>query len=95
MKRKIVISSQYKKDIKLARRRNLPEEELNEIVLDLANDIPLPAKNKDHVLQGEYAGCRECHIRPDWLLIYSKESDGELHILNLIRTGTHSDLFKI
>ena len=46
MKRKIVISSQYKKDIKLARRRNLPEEELNEIVLDLANDIPLPAKNQ-------------------------------------------------
>ena len=46
MKRKIVISSQYKKDIKLARRRNLPEEELNEIVLSLANDIPLPAKNQ-------------------------------------------------
>ena len=44
MKRKIIISSQYKKDIKLARRRNLPEEELNEIVLSLANDIPLPAK---------------------------------------------------
>ena len=94
MKRKIIISRQYKKDIKLARRRNLPEEELNEIVLSLANDIPLPAKNKDHALQGEFAGCRECHIRPDWLLIYSKESDGELHILNLLRTGTHSDLFK-
>ena len=46
MKRKIIISSQYKKDIKLARRRNLPEEELNEIVLSLANDIPLPAKNQ-------------------------------------------------
>ena len=90
MKRKIIISRQYKKDIKLARRRNLPEEELNEIVLSLANDIPLPAKNKDHALQGEFAGCRECHIRPDWLLIYSKESDGELHILNLLRTGTHS-----
>ncbi len=94
MKRKIIISSQYKKDIKLARRRNLPEEELNDIVLDLANDIPLPAKNQDHILKGEYSGCRECHIQPDWLLIYSKESDGELHILNLIRTGTHSDLFK-
>ena len=94
MKRKIVISSQYKKDIKLARRRNLPEEELNKIVLNLANDVPLPAKNKDHELQGDYVECRECHIRPDWLLIYSKKSDGELHILNLIRTGTHSDLFK-
>ena len=96
MKRKIIISIQYKKDkdIKLARRRNLPEEELNNIILDLANDIPLHVKNKDHALQGEFAGCRECHIQPDWLLIYSKESDGELHVLNLLRTGTHSDLFK-
>ena len=80
--------------MKLARRRHLPEEELIEVVTDLANDIPLPVKNKDHALQGEFAGCRECHIQPDCLLIYSKESDGELHILNLLRTGTHSDLFK-
>ena len=80
--------------MKQARRRHLPEEELIEVVTDLANDIPLPAKNKDHALQGEFARCRECHIQPDWLLIYSKESDGELHILNLLRTGTHSDLFK-
>ena len=49
-----------------------------EVVTDLANDIPLHAKNKDHALQGEFVGCRECHIQPDWLLIYSKESDGEL-----------------
>ena len=80
--------------MKLARSRHLPEEEQIEVVTDLANDIPLPAKNKDHALQGEFAGCRECHIQPDWLLIYNKESDGELHILNLLRTGTHSDLFK-
>ena len=79
MKRRIILSSQYKKDIKLARRRNLPEEELNEIVLKLANDVSLSAKNKDHALQGEFVGCRECHIRP---------------ILELVRTGTHSDLFK-
>lgn len=94
MKREIIYANQFKKDMKLARRRHLPEEDLIEVVTDLANDIPLPAKNKDHALQGEFAGCRECHIRPDWLLIYSKESDGELHILNLLRTGTHSDLFK-
>ena len=94
MKREIIYANQFKKDMKLARRRHLPEEELIEVVTDLANDIPLPAKNKDHALQGEFAGCRECHIQPDWLLIYSKESDGELHILNLLRTGTHSDLFK-
>ena len=80
--------------MKLARSRHLPEEEQIEVVTDLANDIPLPAKNKDHALQGEFAGCRECYIQPDWLLIYNKESDGELHILNLLRTGTHSDLFK-
>ena len=40
------------------------------------------------------AGFRECHIQPDWLLVYDKEDNGELHILNLVRTGTHSDLFK-
>ena len=94
MKREIIYANQFKKDMKLARRRHLPEEELIEIVTDLANDIPLPVKNKDHALQGEFAGCRECHIQPDWLLIYNKETDGELHILNLLRTGTHSDLFK-
>lgn len=94
MKREIIYANQFKKDMKLARRRHLPEEELIEVVTDLANDIPLHAKNKDYALQGEFVGCRECHIQPDWLLIYSKESDGELHILNLLRTGTHSDLFK-
>ena len=94
MKRRIILSSQYKKDIKLARRRNLPEEELNEIVLKLANNVSLPAKNKDHALQGEFVGCRECHIRPDWFLIYRKTDNNELQILELVRTGTHSDLFK-
>ena len=49
---------------------------------------------KDHTLSGSLAGFRECHIQPDWLLVYNKEDNGDLHILNLIRTGTHSDLFK-
>ena len=75
MKRKIILSSQYKKDIKLARRRNLPEEELNEIVLKLANDVSLSAKNKDHALQGEFVGCRECHIRPHSDLFKKKITD--------------------
>lgn len=57
----------------------------------LQNGIPLPAKNKDHALTGNYSGCRECHIQPDWLLIY-EISNKEL-ILYLTRTGTHSDLF--
>ena len=49
---------------------------------------------KDLILAGNLSGFRECHIKPDWLLIYGKEDNGELHILNLVRTGTHSDLFK-
>ena len=92
--RSIVFSGQYKKDLKLARRRNLPESELNAIIKDLAMDIPLSADKKDHLLSGNYAGYRECHIQPDWLLIYKKVDDGELHILKLARTGSHSDLFK-
>ena len=92
--RTIVFTHQYKKDLKLARRRNLPEDRLNEIIFNLANDIPLSADKKDHPLTGSLSGFRECHIQPDWLLIYNKEDEGELHILNLIRTGTHSDLFK-
>ena len=65
-----------------------------EVIFDLANDIPLSPDKKDHTLSGSLAGFRECHIQPDWLLIYNKEDNGDLHILNLIRTGTHSDLFK-
>lgn len=92
--RAIVLSGQYKKDLKRARKRNLPEAELNQVIYDLANDIPLSPERKDHSLSGRLAGFRECHIQPDWLLVYNKEDNGELHILNLIRTGTHSDLFK-
>lgn len=92
--RAIVFSGQYKKDLKLARKRSLPEDELNKIIFDLANDIPLPPEKKDHALSGNLAGFRECHILNDWLLVYYKEDNGELHILNLVRTGTHSDLFK-
>ena len=91
--RTIVFSTQYKKDLKLARKRNLPENELNEVVFNLANDIPLAAKYHDHELTSNFRGFRECHIRPDWLLLYTKEDNGELNILNLFRTGSHSDIF--
>lgn len=90
--RRIDITGQYKKDLKLARKRNFPEEKLNEIIFKLANDVPLPAANRDHALSGDFAGTRECHVAPDWLLIYSKE-ESSVQILTLIRTGTHSDLF--
>ena len=92
--RQIVFSGQYKKDLKLARRRNLPEDELNDVVFKLASDIPLPLEKRDHALSGDYSGYRECHIQPDWLLIYRKHEEGELRILDLVRTGTHSDLFR-
>ena len=92
--RAIILSGQYKKDLKRARKRNLPEAELNQVIFDLANDVPLSPERKDRSLSGSLAGFRECHIQPDWLLVYDKEDNGELHILNLVRTGTHSDLFK-
>lgn len=91
--RTIVLSTQFRKDLKLARKRHLPEEKLNEIVFKLANDEELPISNHDHALTGDKIGYRECHIQPDWLLIYNKV-EGEIQILNLFRTGSHSDLFK-
>ncbi len=85
------ITTQYKRDLKLARKRGLDESLLDEIILLLINGVPLPAKNKDHSLKGNYKDCRECHITPDWLLIYS--IDNGINLLTLERTGTHSDLF--
>ncbi|MDR1763693.1 MAG: type II toxin-antitoxin system YafQ family toxin [Dysgonamonadaceae bacterium] len=93
MSRQIEFTNLYLKDLHLARKRNLPEEELNRIIERLANDIPLDVKHKDHSLRGNYRGYRECHIRPDWLLIYKKEDDKNLSLLYLMRTGAHSDLF--
>ena len=89
--RQIVFTSQYKRDLKLALRRNLPEEKLNEVIKLLATDQPLPAANKDHALRGEFRGFRECHILPNWLLMYRKD-DLQLQLV-LMRTGTHADLF--
>lgn len=87
---KIRVHNKFKKDLKLLSKRGYDEEKLWSIVEQLANGIPLPPKNRDHALTGNYIGCRECHIEPDWLLIYEIQKD-EL-ILLLIRTGTHSDL---
>lgn len=87
----IVMSNRFKKDLKLAARRGYNFELLDEIVNKLARKELLPEKNRDHALSGDYARCRECHIAPDWLLVYQAE-DKEL-ILYLMRTGTHSDLF--
>ena len=77
--------------MKLARKRGLDESKLNEIILKLVLGEELPKKNRDHSLTGNYKGFRECHISPDWLLIYSR--DITVKIVTLVRTGTHSDLF--
>ncbi len=87
----IVITSIFKKDLKLAKRRGYDLSLLNNIVDTLAAGKSLDERYKDHSLIGNYKGCRECHITPDWLLIY-EISENEL-ILYLTRTGTHSDLF--
>ena len=85
------ISNQFKRDLKLARKRGLDEGMLDEVIKILIEGRSLPAKNKDHALVGDYKGCRECHITPDWLLIYSV--DKMVNLLTLVRTGSHSDLF--
>ncbi len=86
----ITWTNQFKKDYKLAMKRNLNIELLDDIVRKLAACEQLPKKNKDHALTGNWIGHRECHIQPDWLLIYKVESD--LLILTLTRTGTHNGL---
>lgn len=87
----IVPTSMFKKDLKTIKKRGYDLSLLNDVVETIASGIPLAEKYKDHNLIGSYKGCRECHITPDWLLIY-EISDNEL-ILYLTRTGTHSDLF--
>ncbi len=87
----IVLSSRFKKDLKTASKRGYNLNLLNEIVNMLASKQELPVKNRDHELSGDYSGFRECHIAPDWLLIYRVEDDDL--VLYLMRTGTHSDLF--
>lgn len=87
----LVLTSLFKKDLKTAKKRGYDLKLLNDVVDTLSYGLPLDEKYRDHNLSGNYKGCRECHILPDWLLIY-EISDKEL-ILYLTRTGTHSDLF--
>ncbi len=84
-------TTQFKKDLKTVQKRGYNLELLNKIIKQLARGESLPEKNRDHCLTGNFAGCRECHITPDWLLIY-EISESNL-ILYLTRTGSHSDLF--
>ena len=90
-KYKVLFSTQFKKDYKIVQKRHFKITKLLKIIDALANGESLPAKYRDHALTGNWSGCRECHISPDWLLVYKKEAD--TLILTLTRTGTHSDIF--
>lgn len=89
----LVLTGKFKKSLKLAKKRGLNINQLNDVVSMLQRDIPLEEKYRDHELKGTYRGFRECHIQPDWLLIYLKDS--EVITLTLVDTGTHADLFKM
>lgn len=93
MKYGIILTSAFKKELKQIRKRNKNIEKLTKVVNALANNEVLEAKYKDHPLVNStrFQNCRECHIEPDWLLLY-KKNNHEL-ILFLIEIGTHSDLF--
>jgi mRNA interferase YafQ len=84
-------TSQFRKDLKRMVKRRLNTDLLDNIVQTLRERKPLDPKYRDHDLTGDYAGFRECHIQPDWLLIYL--IDGKNLVLTASRTGTHSDLF--
>lgn len=88
---KIKPTSKFQKDLKKIRKRGYDLSLLKEAINILARGEELPAKYIDHPLKGNFANCRECHITPDWLLIYEKTED-KLY-LYLTRTGTHSDLY--
>lgn len=87
----IIPSNQFKKDLKLAKKRGLNLSLLRDVINTLAQHQKLEAKYRDHSLTGEYRNFRECHIQPDWLLVYRIDNDALS--LFLFRTGTHSDLF--
>ena len=92
MKYKIIPSSRFKKDLKQLDRRGWNLNLLSDTIKLLSEGTALPPKYKDHKLSGDFLGCRECHITPDWILIYEVRND--VLMLYLTRTGTHSDIFK-
>lgn len=93
MKRVSHFSSQFKRDYKRIRRDARLVRELTAVLVKLEADIPLDPKYCDHPLHNNWEGCRDCHVRPDCVLIYRKTDDGELHVLALERFASHSELF--
>ena len=94
MPRELKETSQFKTDKKRIKGSGRHDwTKMRAVVKELMNDRALDAKHRDHALSGDYDGVRECHIEPDWLLIYSKDGSIREGSLRLIRTGSHSDLF--
>lgn len=91
MKYTIKPSSKFQKDLKRIAKRGYNLSLITHVIQTLAEGEALPENYRDHALSGNYSGCRECHITPDWLLIY--EIENEELFLYLTRTGSHSDLF--
>mgnify|MGYP001568755978 FL=1 len=87
---KPIYTKQFNKDVKRSQKRGKDLEILKKILFLLIGEDNLPVKNKDHKLGGSFNECRECHLEPDWLLIYKIEAEN----IFFVRTGTHSDLFK-
>ncbi|MFW5676972.1 MAG: type II toxin-antitoxin system YafQ family toxin [Acetivibrio ethanolgignens] len=92
MKYEVKFTNQFKKDLKLAKKQGKNLDKLYSVVEVLANGENLPEKLRDHDLVGKYKGCRECHVEPDWLLIYEVIED--VLVLMLYRAGKHSELFE-
>jgi mRNA interferase YafQ len=84
-------SNRFQNDLKLMQKRGLDLSLLNQVIKMLADGISLPESNRDHELSSNWSGYRECHIQPDWLLVYRIEDD--ILVLALSRTGSHNDLF--
>jgi mRNA interferase YafQ len=94
MSRKLKETRQFKTDKKRIKGSGRYDwEKMREVVKALMNDRPLEERHRDHKLTGDYVGVRECHVEPDWLLIYDKDGEVMSGELILIRTGTHSELF--
>ncbi len=91
MKYEVRFTGQFKRDLKLAKKQGKDIEKLFEVIYTIAEGKKLDPKYHDHNLSGDYYGCRECHVEPDWLLVY--EIMDNILVLMIYRAGTHSELF--
>ncbi len=91
MKYEVKFTSQFKRDLKLAKKQGKDVNKLFDVISTIAEGRKLDEKYRDHNLSGDYVGCRECHVEPDWLLVY--EVMDKVLVLMIYRVGTHSELF--